>query len=221
MSLLDDEAQVRELLAPLNRVEPVTLLQEGRSRRSVLIAGILAVALLAVGAAIAAGFDPFAGIGAADHTQKPQDALPARGVERLDSFNERAGLGRLLPHTSRLLGQLASGRRIYVAGTSKGQLAILVVDRGRLVEASYAPALTQSEPVTVSSSVRVKNGPNATPPLFYGVAKDGITAISFMAHGREQTVPVKSNVWFYEGNSNIFASITIHYADGSTRTRTH
>lgn len=224
MSLLDDEAQVRELLAPLNRVEPVKLLHERRSRRPVLIAGLVAVALLATGVAIAAGFDPFAGIGTADHAQRPQDVLAPSIVARLDSLNARAGLGRLVPASERLLGHLASGRRIYVAGTSKDQLAILailVTDHGRLVLASYGAPLTQSEPVTISSSVRVKNGPNATPPLSYGIARDGITAVSFTAHGREQTVPVKNNVWFYEGNSNVLASITIHYANGSTRTLTH
>jgi hypothetical protein len=221
MSLVDDEAQVRELLAPLNRVEPVKLLRESRSSRRPVIVGLVAVALLATGVAIAAGFDPFAGIGAADHTQKPQDVLAPNVVAQVDSANARAGLGRILPASERLLGELAGGRRIYVAGTSKGQLAILVTDHGRLVVASYGAPLTQSDPVTISSFVRVKNGPNATPPLSYGIAKDGITAVSFTAHGREQTVPVKNNVWFYEGNSNILASITIHYANGSTRTLTH
>lgn len=221
MNLLDDEAQVRELLAPLNRIEPVKLLQERRSRRPVLITGLIAVALLATGVAIAAGFDPFAGIGTADHPQRPQDVLAPNIVARFDAFNARAGLGRILPASERLLGQLASGRRIYVAGTSKGQLAILVTDHGRLVSASYGAPLTQSEPVTISSFGRVKNGPHATPPLSYGIARDGITAVSFTAHGREKTVPVKDNVWFYEGNSNVLASITIHYANGSTRTLTH
>lgn len=56
------------------------------------------------------------------------------------------------------------------------------------------------------------------PPISYGIARDGITAVSFTALGREQTVPVTNNVWFYEGRSNMGASITIHYANGSTRT---
>jgi hypothetical protein len=221
MNLLDDEAQVRELLAPLNRVEPVKLLRRRANRRRVLIVGLLATLLLATGVAIAAGFDPFTGIGTAHHPQRPQDVLAPNIVARVDSPNVRAGLGSLIPASARLLGQLASGRRIYVAGTSKGQLAILVTDHGRLVLASYGAPLTQSEPVTISSFDRVKNGPNATPPLSYGIARDGITAVSFTAHGREQTVPVKNNVWFYEGNSNVLASITIHYANGSTRTLTH
>jgi hypothetical protein len=224
MSLLDDEARVRELLAPLNRVEPVTLRQESRSRRPVLIVGLIAAALLATGVAIAAGFDPFTGIRTAHHHQRPQDILAPSILAHLNASNARAGAlssGSLVPASTRLLGQLASGRRIYVAGTSKGRLAILVTDHGRLEVASYGAPLTQSEPVTITSFVRVKNGPHATPPLSYGIAKDGITAVSFTAHGREQTVPVKNNVWFYEGNSNVLASITIHYANGSTRTLTH
>lgn len=221
MNLLDDEAQVRELLAPLSRVEPVMLPHERRSRRRVLIVGLVTVTLLATGVAVAAGFNPFAGIATANHPQKPQDVLAPNILAQVDAPNERAGLGRVLPASTRLLGQLASGRRIYVAGTSKGQLAILVTDHGRLAEASYGRPLTQYEPVTIASSVRVKNGPHATPPLSYGIAKDGITAVSFTAHGGEQTVPVKHNVWFYEGNSNVLRSITIHYANGSTRTLTH
>jgi hypothetical protein len=31
-------------------------------------------------------------------------------------------------------------------------------------------------------------------------------------------VPVKSNVWFYEGSSNVLNSITVHYANGTART---
>jgi len=85
MSLLDDETQVRELLAPLRRVEPVTMPQERRSRRRLFIVGILAVALLATGVAIAAGFDPFAGIGAADRAQGPDDILDPAIVARIDS----------------------------------------------------------------------------------------------------------------------------------------
>jgi len=61
----------------------------------------------------------------------------------------------------------------------------------------------------------------ARPPLSFGIAQDGIAAVSFRAHGREQTVRIKHNVWFYEGQSNVLGSITIHYANGETRTLTH
>lgn len=225
MSRLEDDARLRELLAPLDRVEPVTLTEQRRSRRAPFIAAILVVAVLAVGVAIAAGFDPLVGIGAADHAQRPQDVLPAAIVKQLGSPFAPAGappvIGTLLPKTSRLLGRLPSGRRIYVAQTSGAKLAIIVTDRrGRLQSVAWGEPLTQTEPVTVLTSVRVKNGPHATTPLSYGIARDGITAVSFTAHGREQTVPVTNNVWFYEGRSNVGASITIHYTNGSTRTIT-
>jgi hypothetical protein len=232
MTTLGDEARVHDLLAPLGRVEPVSLPHES-SRRASIVVAVLAVAILAVGAAIAAGFDPFDGIGAADRAQRPRDVLPAAALNRLDAVHRqfdavqrRAGtrpvLGTLLPETSRLLGRLASGRKIYVVRTTTNALFIIVTDRqGRLQASSSGEPLTQKRPITVASLVRVKNGPHATPPLFYGIARDDITAISFRARGRTQTVPVKNNVWFYEGNSNLFASRTIHYANGNTRTVTH
>jgi hypothetical protein len=49
------------------------------------------------------------------------------------------------------------------------------------------------------------------------VAKDGVTAVSFLAGGAEQTVAVKNNVWAYEGASSALESLTVHYADGSTQ----
>ena len=168
--------------------------------------------------------NPFAGIGAASHAQHAQDVLNPAVVAKLQSYNARAGRfspGTILPTTSRFLGQLASGRSIYVVATSKGLLCIVVLDHGRLALSSYGNPLSQTEPVTIGMSDRVKNGPHATRPLNYGIAKSGITAVSFRAHGREQTVPVKNNVWFYEGWSNALRSLTVHYADGRTKTITH
>jgi hypothetical protein len=220
MSLLDDEMHLRELLAPLNRVEPVTLARRKPNRRRVLIVGVLATALLAAGVAIAAGLDPFAGIGAASHAQTPRDVLAPAVLAPFNRANRNFS-GSLVPESPRLLGRLTSGRRIYVAKTTKDSLCVLVTNHGKLGTVSCGSPLTQAEPVTVTSFVRVKNGPNATLPLNYGIAKDGITAVSFTAHGSEKTVPVKNNVWFYEGQSNVLASITVHYADGHTRTLTH
>ena len=67
----------------------------------------------------------------------------------------------------------------------------------------------------------MKNGPHATPPLTYGVAQNGITAVSFKAHGHETTVPVKNNVWAYEGQNGALRLLTVHYANGTTRTLVH
>ena len=221
MNLLDHEAQVRELLAPLNRVEPVSLPPRKANRRRVLIVGLPATLLLATGVAIAAGLNPFAGIGAARHAQKPQDVLAPAIVGRYNHVIGMRSHGVLVASSSRLLGRLTSGHKIYVIATTKNELCVLVTDHGKLAVVSCGNPLTQSQPVTLTSTVLVKNGPDATPPLSYGIARDGITAVSFKAHSREQTVPVKNNVWFYEGKSNVLASITIHYANGRTQTLTH
>jgi hypothetical protein len=208
----------------LNCVESVTLTQKRGRRRTFFVAGFTAAVLLGTGVAIAAGVNPFAGIGAAGHGQAPKDVLAQTVLARIASFNNPNGTlssGSLVPGSSRLLGQLRGGRKIYVATTTKKYLCILVTNHGNLLLASYGNALTQAEPITVGSFVRVKNGPNATLPLSYGIAKDGITAVSFMAHGIEKSVPVKDNVWFYEGRSNVLGSITIHYTDGHTQTLTH
>jgi hypothetical protein len=195
-----------------------------RRRRPIIPAGIAAAALVGGSVAFATGGNPFAGIGTTSHRQQRQDVLSPAVVARLQSYNASAGRfspGTVLPATSRFLGQLTSGRRIYVVATSRGLLCIVVLNHGKLELSSYGNPLTQSEPVTIGISDRVKNGPHATQPLNYGIAKNGITAVSFRAHRREQTVPVKNNVWFYEGRSNALRSITVHYADGRTRTITH
>jgi hypothetical protein len=48
----------------------------------------------------------------------------------------------------------------------------------------------------IGSFDRVKNGPHATPALNYGIAPNGITAVSFRGGGRKHTVQVKNNIWF-------------------------
>jgi hypothetical protein len=224
MAAPDDETQIRALLAPLERVEPVTLPRRKRGRRAALIGGLVALAVVASGVAFADGVNPFAGIGAANHRQHTQDVLNPAVVAKLQSYNARAGRfspGTILPNTSRFLGQLTSGRNIYVVATSKGLLCIVVLNHGKLALTSYGNPLTQTEPVTIGIFDKVKNGPHATRPLNYGIAKSGITAVSFRAHGNEQTVPVKNNVWFYEGWSNVLKSLTVHYANGTTRTLVH
>jgi hypothetical protein len=42
-----------------------------------------------------------------------------------------------------------------------------------------------------------------------------------MAGGIEQTVLVKNNVWFYEGESSALETLTVHFADGSTELLGH
>ena len=59
------------------------------------------------------------------------------------------------------------------------------------------------------------------PPISYGIARNGITSLSFRAGGSEVTVPVTDNVWAYEGESAVLSSVTIHYTDGRSMTLTH
>ena len=225
MSALDEDAQVHALLAPLARVEPVTLAREKRSRRPALIAGLLALLLLAAGVAIADGVNPFAGIGAADHAQRSQDVLPPAAVAAIERSNMRvATIGNgshLLPATARLLDTLRSGTRIYVISTTTDELCVLIyVDQADFAYGCGAP-LTQTEPTTIGEIDKVKNGPHATSPLTYGVAKNGINAVSFRADGHRTTVPVRNNVWVYEGQNGALRSLTVHYANGTSRTLDH
>ena len=228
MTLLEEEAQVRELLAPLSRVESVTLpvRKRRRSRRPALIACFLAAAFLATGAAIAdvnpfTGIAAFVGIGAADHAQTPQDVLDPTAAALVQRFNDdltRAGLAQALPDTARLVGQLPGGHNIYVLSTTTDDLCIVIDQMGATCG---APPLSPSEPTTIATFDDVVNGPNATAPISWGIAKDGIVSVSFMGSGTEQTVPVQDNVWAYEGHNSALESLTVHYADGSTQTINH
>ena len=206
-----------------------------RSRRTVFVASVAAAVLVAAGVGIAGGIpNPFAGIGGANHPQTAQDVLdPAIVMRMVKNFN--AGLARqtkhaglppesLLPKTARLIGQLPSGRRVYVLTTTSNWLCVLTASpSGNSSGGSIGcgKPLSQTEPTTISAENRVVNGPHATLPLSYGVARDGIVSVSFMGGGTEQTVRVQDNVWAYEGNNSALKSLTVHYANGNTQTINH
>ncbi len=226
MTSIDDDTRLRALLAPLATVEPVTRTSRRRNRR-ILGAALIAAALtVAGGAALGDGFNPFAGIGAANHARRSQDVLPAAVVAEIERSNARGAtiVGyrmHMLPNTARLLDTLSSGTRIYAISTTTDDLCVLIyADRADFASGCGAP-LTQTEPTTLEQIDKVKNGPHATPPLTFGVARNGITSVSFRAHGHQTTVAVKNNVWAYEGQNGALRSLTVHYADGSTRTIGH
>jgi hypothetical protein len=218
--VIDDETRVRELLAPLATVEPVKRTSRRRNRR-MISAALVAAALTAGGAAIAGGVNPFAGIGAADHAQTGVDVLdPATVamVERMNAGRRESGFpgGRLLPESARLVGELSSGNRFYVISTSTNELCLMIQQHLNSGGASIAcgDPLGQTQPTTVATI----RSSEEVPPLSFGIARDDVTAVSFMAKGSEQTVPVKNNVWTYEGSSGALSSLTVHYADGHTQT---
>ena len=198
--------------------------------RRVTIAGLVAAVLVATGVAIAAGFNPFAGIGAANHPQTATDVLSPAVAAEIRTHNKEAGaqarrrLGLIVLATSRFVGRASSGTEVFVAKTTTNVLCVITVMtyRGKLeTSIAYVAPLTKAEPTTIGTFDQVVNGPRATPPLSYGVAQNGVIAVSFKAHGKLQTVPVRHNVWFYEGRSDLMKSITVHYADGKTKTLTH
>ena len=232
MIVQDDESRVLELLAPLQRIEPV-MLPSKRRRRPLLIAALIAAALVATGVAVAAGIGAFDGIGAADHPQTPQDVLDPVTAALLRSFNQAirdqemaAGLpeGAILPESARLVGQLPTGRRVYVVATTTDKLCVVIEQsataEGRATAAaSCGDPVSQAEPVT--RATMDADGPGGAPPVSYGIARDGITSLSFRAGGSDVTVPATANVWAYEGESAVLSSVTIHYTDGRSKTLTH
>ncbi len=206
----DEEARVRELLAPLRRIEPVPLKERPSMRhpRPIAIALAAVAALAIVGVAIAAGIGAFSGIGSAQHGQRPQDV-----IDRSTAASLKRSPAGFLFSTSRLVGRLPSGRRIWVVTDTRGDLCE-VVERAM---AACGGSLSATQPITISS---FRRGPHE-PPVSFGVARDGVTAVSFRAHGHEVTVPVNHNVWAYEGTSNVLRSAIVHYASGTTTTLNH
>ena len=172
--------------------------------------------LVFVGAAYAAGFNLFPGISAADHPATSNDTLPASLTVHLGEFSsnmERSGHGRLLPDTTRLITQVPSGMRFYTIATSAGGLCLATVRSSGGNGLECGDSLSRSRPITITS----ERTNRATPPVSYGLALDGITAVSFKAHGHQTTVPVKSNVWAYQGEANL-RSVTVHWQNGNTQT---
>ncbi|HEY5159895.1 MAG TPA: hypothetical protein VII83_02370 [Gaiellaceae bacterium] len=219
MAITDDEARVRELLAPLATIEPV--IRRTKQRRPlILVVAVASTALIATGIALAAGLDPFAGIRAADHPRDANDTLSPAALAAITSANVARGqfqngaAGQLLPDSARLVTQLSAGDRVYAVATTTGGLCVLIQEpQGASFQTamSCGNPLSQNQPTTEET---IRPDP-ATPPLSFGVARDGVVGISFIANGSEQTVLVKDNVWAYRGAAEI-PPLTIHYADGST-----
>jgi hypothetical protein len=194
---------------------PRRLPAQRRRRRRRIAWAAAALALAFVGAAYAAGFNPFAGISAANHPATPSDALPASLTAHIAEFSstmEQMGHGHLLPDTARFITELPSGMRFYTIATSAGGLCLVTIRSPGSNGFGCGDSLSKSRPITIASE-----RPNrATPPVSYGLAMDGVTAVSFKAHRHQTTVPVKNNVWAYEGQNG--AMITVHWENGSTQT---
>lgn len=198
-----------------------------RRWRPALAALVAAAAVAGAGVAIAAGFGAFDSIGAAQHPQGPADKLDAALVAQIERENAELAssptgqaTGQMLLDSTRFIRRLASGERVYALTTTTNELCVLIVGRpGSNMSSAVGcgDPLNQDEPTTVGG---VRPNP-ATPPLTYGIAIDAVVSVTFMAAGAEATVPVKNNVWAYEGPSSALESLTVHYANGSTQTLTY
>jgi hypothetical protein len=212
-----EEERIRELLAPLDRVDAVTL-RRTRVRRKWLTLGVaLAIAVLVGGGvAFATRIGPFSGISAADHPPRAQDVLDPAVMAQLRADEAPGGdqIGTRNIDSARLVGSLASGRLVYVVTTSKGRLCVVVA---RLAESCGNP-LTQTEPLTFT--IVDSDGPGGEPAVAYGVARDGVKSVSFTVGGRHETVPVRGNMFAYQApafvTSDSFSSVIVTLADGST-----
>jgi hypothetical protein len=245
VTLQDEETRVRELLAPLQWVESVPL-PEGSperrplKRRPAFAAGFAAaVFVVATGVAFANDVNPFTriaafvGLTAANRAQTSQDALDPAIVAQLDSAEEYTSRGKrpldpgpprgeIVTDSIRFLRELPSGRNLYLARTTTEQLIVILTEDGKLASAFGVPPLPTRDPVTEASIDDEMHPARGAPGLFFGIAQDGVTAVSFINEdgGTEQTVPVIDNVWAFEGSVWPQWTITAHYADG-TRSRAH
>jgi hypothetical protein len=215
----DEDAALRELLAPLATVQPAVRRQ--RRRRPLTVAIAVAVAVLAlVGIAAADGLGPFAGIGAADHPSTPNDALDPRLQSMIGRINARGWIGptgQLVADSVRFVSQLDGGQRIYVISTTTDELCVLIVEHPGVSAGSgmgCGSPLSQVEPTTIAS---IRDN-QQTPPLAFGVARDDVASVSFRAGGEDKSVPVVDNVWAYQGESSILGSLTVHFRDGTETT---
>jgi hypothetical protein len=124
----------------------------------------------------------------------------------------------------RFLTQLRDGVRIYAVAITGGGLCSIgeslpgptgpSKEKGKPTEIACNMQLTQKRPTTFASFGATWSGR----PFIWGLALDSVTAVSFMAGGRTVTLPVKNNVWAYGGGNWVPTSITVHLANGSTRT---
>jgi hypothetical protein len=218
MAVSHEEERIRELLAPFDRVEAVTLRRTPARRRWLTLAVALGlVVLVGAGVAFATRIGPFSGISAADRPQRAEDVLDPAVVAELRA-DEAPGGDQVGTHdlqSARLVGSLPSGRHVYVVTTTKGRLCVVVA---RLAESCGNP-LTQTEPLTFT--VVDRDGPGGEPAVAYGVAKDGVKSVSFTVGGRQETVSVRGNMFAYQPPASVtsdsFSSVTVTLADGSTQ----
>jgi len=193
-----EEERVRHLLQPLDGIEPVRMrTRKRRAFRGGLVVSVIALALVSIGVAVAATqWGPFSGISSADRAQTESDKLGAQAIAQLRSDElpaDQSGdqIGKRLDASARWVGTLPDGRNLYLVPSVNGKLCVLAAG----LSESCGDALTREAPITFTISA---NGVGSR-PLIYGVALDDVVSVAFRTGGVDVTLPVRNNVFAYEG----------------------
>lgn len=203
-----------------------------RRGRPLVVAVVATLALAGAGVAIAVGLGAFNGLSRTQHPQTASDKLGRKALVSVKTMNRwtaeltkqwnayRRAHGmsplkpnRILPGSTRILGRLPlrGAGKVYAATDTYGQLCIIVEGTGPDCNLALSRL---SRPALATSIDWWPHG--VWGPVAYGIAMDGVTSVSFRSKGKGVTVPVKHNLWSYVGPNTAQASLTVHFADGST-----
>jgi hypothetical protein len=162
---------------------------------SLAVAGASAAALSANTAGAAE--NPLQGISAA--AQAPTGVSDASAHMELTSLEARVSgpLADQVIDQARLLPVAVSGMSLYVIPSTNGDLCVFLEQNSE----SCTSPLTDSHPATFS--VVDLDGSGGEGPIVFGVAEDGISAISFSVAGETETVAVHDNVFSYQAAANV------------------
>jgi len=196
-----------------------------RRWKPLLVTAVVTAALAGAGVAIADSLGAFNGISAAQHPQTGADVIdPAtqaymegQDCNHLPSQQSpqcMPVIRGLMFDTARVVGQIPSGQNIYVITTKSDSLCFVVGPPQP--EWNCEDPLSRSHPSAVFPYTQ-----DGAPYTVVGIALDGVTTVSFNESGQEVTVPVKDNVWTWQGDSSDaiaapMLSLTAHFADGTT-----
>jgi hypothetical protein len=189
------------------------------------------LALAGTGVAIADGLGaftggPFNGISTAHHPRTGEDVIDPVTRAYMERTNCKQPDGHscapmmvgMRLDTSRRIAQLPGGQNLYVFKTTWKGLCF-VVGPPPHPEFNCSRPLSHSHPSTVWFD---STGPHIADWFTFGIALDGLTAVSFEPNGQDLTLSVKDNVWTYRSDS--FGAmtalqglpLTAHFANGRT-----
>jgi hypothetical protein len=186
-----------------------------RRFRPAIVVAVAVLAFVVAGVAIADGLGAFDGIRAAQHPRTGSDVIDPATWAAIEHGSMPIPIG-LLFDTARRVGQLPTGQNVYVIARSGHDDNLCVIVGPSQPESTCHSTLSRKRPTTVLVDAQdLKNR------IVFGVALDGVTAVSWEADGRNITVPVKDNLWAYTTEdwtalTGPQLSLTAHFADGTT-----